>query len=280
MKYFCLYNSTCLLLAFTASLLASAASLSAQDANDSIERDQRLAEMKRQAAEYIVALTTSSPVELKLHEEPLLRFDNPVGGVPDGIVMMWKEGSRPAILAQVFKTADGLWIHECQSLASDALRMERNGTVVWSPAKGASDFRPLPKAPPPADSAVKRLVQMKRIAAEFSAADDFKIRPGDVEYERNQLRLLPTPVYRYSDAKQGIADAAVFAFVHGTDPELFLVLEQRTDERKKQGWHYALVPMTCWAVDAEHGGKQVWNAPERLKSKPNEDYHVWVYRPK
>jgi hypothetical protein len=119
---------------------------------------------------------------------------------------------------------------------------------------------------------------MKKIAAEFSATDEFKVKLGDVETERSELRLLPTPVYRYSDEEAGIVDGAVFAFVHGTDPEMFLVLENRA-EKGKSTWHYMLAPMTCWAVEARHAGKQVWSVPERLKSQPNEDYHVWVYRP-
>jgi hypothetical protein len=86
-------------------------------------------------------------------------------------------------------------------------------------------------------------------------------------------------VYRYHDDAAGVDDGAVFAFVHGTDPELFLVLEQRNKEAK--GWRYALVPMTCWAVEAKRGDKIVWNVAERLgKSKPADAYHVWIHRTK
>ena len=64
---------------------------------------------------------------LTLHDEPILRFSNPVSGVPDGIVVMWKDGQRPAVFAQVFQTKEGLWVHECQSLASRPAQMQAGG---------------------------------------------------------------------------------------------------------------------------------------------------------
>ena len=125
------------------------------------ESAERLERMKRQAAEYVVKLQTDPPTELKLIDQPLLRFDNPVGGVRDGIIAMWKDGNRPAVVAQVFQIRDGQWIHECQSLARSALSMERDGDTVWEPQQAAEAFRPLSDAPQPADTPVKRLVQMR-----------------------------------------------------------------------------------------------------------------------
>jgi hypothetical protein len=212
-----------------------------------------------------------------LHGEPLLRFSNPVGGVVDGIIVMWKEGERPAIFAQIFQLKDGLWIHECQSLASAGLSMQRGKMTKWNPDQAAAKFTELPDAPHAAEGAVQRLVQMKALAGRFSAVDDFKMTAADRETSRYQLRLLTTPVYRYQDAKCGIHDGAVFAFVHGTDPELFLILEHRRDG-DKAGWFYELAPMTCWAVTAQVTGREVWSVPERLgKTTARDAYHVWVH---
>jgi hypothetical protein len=251
------------------------------DAADAKERAARLAEMKRQAADYSLTLEGKSQVPLVLHDEAVLRFNNPVGGVPDGIVVLWKHGKRPAVFAQVFQTKEGLWIHECQSLASAGLKMQSGEKTFWSPGEGAESFRRLVEAPPAADTPARRLAQMKQLAAEFSATDDFKISSRDVETTRHALRILPTPVYRYDDPALGVTDAAVFAFVQGTDPEVFLVLEHRSSKDEKAGWHYTLAPMTCWAVEVKHKGDVVWSAPNRQgKSKLDHLYHVWVHRPK
>lgn len=253
----------------------------AQDppAKDDAERKDRLEFMKRQAIEYTVTLNADTPVKLALHDEPLLRFSNPVGGVPDGIVVMWKDGARPAIFAQVFQIKDGTWLHECQSMAAAGLTMQSGEVAQWQPKSGSDGFRPLSGGPAAAESAGRRLVQMKVLAARFAASDEFKINSTDKESTRHELRLLPTPVYRYEDKVAGIRDGAVFAFVHGTDPEVFLTLEYR-DAGSKSGWHYALAPMTCWAVQAELDGKETWSVPERLgKSTPSDPYHVWKHVP-
>ena len=105
----------------------------------------------------------------------MLRFSNPVSGVPDGIVAMWKDGQRPAVFAQVFQTKDGLWVHEVQSLAAGSFTMQSGGTTFWQPRKPYEAFRRLADAPAAATSPARRLVQMKEIAAQFAAADDFKI---------------------------------------------------------------------------------------------------------
>lgn len=226
---------------------------SAEEAPTEAAEKERLETMKQQAADYEVTLEGSPAVRLSLHADPLLRFSNPVGGVTDGIVAMWKDGERPAVFAQVFQLKDGLWIHECQSLASARLTMRIGKMTRWQPEEGAQKFTPVPDAPRAAESAVQRLVQMKAIAGRFSAADDFRIHPGDPETSRYELRRMAKPVYRYVDKAHRVNDAAVFAFVHGTDPELFLLLENRPDGDKDR-WYYALIPMTCWAVTAQLDG--------------------------
>jgi len=209
-----------------------------------------------------------------------LRFSNPVSGVPDGIIAMWKAGQRPAIFAQVFQTKDGLWVHECQSIAAAPLSMQQGERTFWSPNQAAGGFQALSNVPAPAATAPRRLVQMKAIAAEFSASDDFKINPQDAEPTRHELRLLTTPVYRYADSVAGIADGAVFAYVHGTDPEAFLVLELRGDKPGEEAWQYTFAPMTCWAVHVHRGQTEVFSSEERFaKSKPQDLYHVWLHKP-
>jgi hypothetical protein len=257
----------------------AAGALAQEPAEEAKVREERLAVMKDQAAAYGLTLNKSE-TKLSLHDEPILRFSNPVSGVPDGIVAMWKDGQRPAVVAQVFQTKSGLWVHEVQSLAADGLTMAQGAKTFWQPGEPYEAFRRLEDVADAAPSSARRLVQMKGIAAEFAAADDFKINTSDQETTRHALRMLPTPVYRYNDPETGIEDGAVFAFVHGTDPEVFLVLESRSDKAGTPGWHYTLAPMTCWAVTVERKGRQVWSLPERLnKSKPDHLYHVWLHKP-
>ena len=267
-----------LLMAFSRTGMAQAPAADDAAADETVQRQERLEFMKEQAAAYTLTMEEGD-TRLGLHPEAVLRFSNPVSGVPDGIIAMWTDGKRPAVLAQIFQTKDGLWVHECQSLANGPLTMRQGDKLFWHPTEATEGFRALTDVPAPASSATRRLVQMKAIAAEFSATDDFKIRIEDKETEKHELRLLPTPIHRYDDKAAGIADGAVFAFVHGTDPEVFLVLESREDKDGKSSWHYTLAPMTCWAVNVKHRGVDVWSVPERLKSSATGTYHVWLHKP-
>ena len=242
--------------------------------------DARLAEMLRQAGIYELKTDENPPRTLSLYPKPLMRFNNPVGGVPDGIVVMWMDGARPAVLAQVFQTSEQVWVHEMQSMAASPLVMHdrRSQRVPWQPREKGLKWHLLDDAEAPASSKVVRRVQMREISGTFSASDDFKRHAADVTTSRYQLRLLPRPLYRYPDNPGDVIDGAVFAFVHGTDPEVFVALEA-IEQDGKRSWRYALAPMTCWAVQVQRKGVEVWSVPERLgKSSRDVDYHVWVHK--
>lgn len=242
---------------------------------------QRFQSMVSQSEEYDIQ-TDSSPVRmLKLHDRPLMRFNNPVSGVPDGIIAMWKDGPRPAVIAQVFQLADGQWLHEAQSMAATPLTMRnrKTGATPWQPKTPGLKWIELPDVAVESRSAIRRLSQMRGIASGFSAIDQFQLRAGDTKRSTYKLRLLRTPLYRYSDAKTQVIDAAVFAFVHGTDPEMFLLLEA-FEENEITSWRYALAPMTCWSITAKYKDTVVWSVKERLGiSTPTGDYHVWGHQP-
>src|SRR4029453_8576942 len=109
------------------------------DADDPQLRAERLEDMKGQDAAYTLPFDKSS-TKLALHDEPVLRFSNPVSGVPDGIIAMWKDGQRPAVFAQVFQTKTGLWVHEVQSLAAGSLTMTQGGKTFSQPQEPYGGF--------------------------------------------------------------------------------------------------------------------------------------------
>jgi hypothetical protein len=75
--------------------------------------------------------------------------------------------------------------------------------------------------------------------------------------------LLPTPVTRYGGPTTKLLDGALFAFVLGTDPEVFLFLEVVSDQEHLQ-WRYALAPMSAFALKGSYQGKAVWEVPDRM----------------
>src|SRR6188768_3375148 len=93
-----------LLLIGSAALSAGSASAQSDaqkvDPNE-LSPEQRLKVLLATVKPYELTLEGSAK-PLTLHPNPLLRFDNAVGGVVDGVVLMWTDGSRPAALAQIF----------------------------------------------------------------------------------------------------------------------------------------------------------------------------------
>jgi hypothetical protein len=114
---------------------------------------------------------------------------------------------------------------------------------------------------------------MKELARGFKATEDFRVRAGDKDTTQYELRVLSSPAYRYAE-KTAVEDGAVFAFVHGTDPEVVLLLE--ADDGK---WQFACAPLTCWAIQMKYDDKQVWSVEEQYqKSTKDTPYHVWGFQ--
>ena len=217
----------------------------------------RLDFMKKSVAEYRV----KSPAgDIQLAPEPLLRWDNPVSKVPDGTVFLWNDRQgRPAAIVGVYSSARDWWMHEFQSLTTDTLEATRGSTPVWAPIAAGIEWKILTEAPVPAESKTARLAQMRQLARRFDVEDRFE---GKGAWE---LRLLTTPRYRYGEESTEVLDGAIFAFAHGTDPELFVMFEARpgTTEGDDRTWMYALAPMSSYAMDVKDQGRLVLSLEQR-----------------
>jgi hypothetical protein len=214
---------------------------------------------KASAAGYALRADAADGRELKLSEEPLLRWANPLGGrKAHGDVFIWTDEGRPAAVLSLYEytTPDGVVHehHEFCSLATGPIFGDGPEGRDWSPPEAGIEFKPLPDSPEPAPSPVRRLSQMRDLAGRFSGA---KITRE--EREKRDLRLLPQPVLRYSSKHHEVTDGALFALVEATDPEIFLVLEARPHEGDLL-WHYALARMNSLWLSASYSGQQVWEA--------------------
>jgi hypothetical protein len=216
---------------------------------------------------------------IKLQPDPAFRLGNQANGILEGAIFLWTDQiGRPEAAAQVFLhkvqgNPDGIWLHEFTSLSTGPFVASQKGAPRWSPATPGVDFKPVIGAPKPAATPVQRLRQMRTLAEEFKAEDDFGAEGNIVA-----LRLLTTPVARYG--KSGVApeDGGLFAFVEGTDPEVFLFLEVRTGSNGPE-WQYACAPMSCWPLKVAHKGKLVWEVPRRSSDDPSRPFFCRNYRP-
>lgn len=236
------------------------------------QADERLDLMRHAAESYKFVGDEAKSVPLKLQPDPAFRLGKQgTGTLKDGAIFLWLDAvGRPEVGAQFFlmgtnEKPQGIWVHEFSTLSTAPLTATRDGATAWTPKEAGAKFLPIPDAPKPAANASARLRQMRALAAEFRAEDDFGNRGWQA------LRLLPTPINRYGAAGSPIEDGALFAFVTGTDPEVFLFIEARPGP-DGPAWQYGLAPMSRFALKVERKGKLVWSLPYCANDHPTQTF--------
>jgi hypothetical protein len=207
---------------------------------------------------------------------PALRWSNNPRGTPNALTVLYVRKGRPYAAACLFPYDRGM-IHDFQSLsrASDKMEVRRNGEVVWHPEKAGVEYAPIPDAPAPKAGRPERLRQIKRLAERFeSTMLGWRIDTND----REKLRRLPQPIYRYNPDSGPVVDGAVFAFVLGTDPESLLLIELVREEAQLR-WVYAFARRTAGKLEGRLDGKAVWTAPLNPEYKDPRGPHFTVLMP-
>ena len=183
---------------------------------------------------------------------PIQRWSNPLVRIVDATVFLWTRDGRPAVVSQVADVTDeGVW-QEFQSLTTEPLLGTRDGQSYWAPTAAGIKWERAPTTEAPAATPELRRVQMRKIAERFRVADLFEFK------EPNQLRLLATPLYRYSAPKAGVRDGALFSYALGTDPEVLLLIEAQ-QEGDAETWKVAFARLTGFACRATLDDKEFWS---------------------
>jgi hypothetical protein len=237
----------------------------ADDPTDDAEKERlkRWAQQLRESVDWYRVFSGRDPKE-PMKPEIVMRWANPTRlQKGETALVMWADAGRPEALASVYPW-NGNLTYECVSLARDkGLIATEDGRSVWAPTAPGITFRELPDAPAPAKTATARLTQMREIAEPFKVT--MISRKSGVE-DREEMRLLPKPIYRYDLAAAKLAhpeliDGAVFAFVQGTDPEAVLMIEA-VKKGDKTVWQYGFGRATGWTVEARLGSMLIWTAPD------------------
>lgn len=217
---------------------------------------QRMAIMvKRAGGISFTAAKSLADFPPRLHDKPIFRYDDQTRGYVDGTI--WRLGRtgrpkaiittelHPRYLGQPRVVYDLLSISPHKFTAS-------SDDFIWSPNESAVEFLPITgdDVKPPATTATRRLSQMKHLAKHFSATQD-------VENVLVQLRLLPTPIDRYTPGKAKNSDGAIFLFVNGRNPGLIMFVE--TDGTK---WEWSIGRLSHPStLTLKLRNKTVWSQP-------------------
>jgi hypothetical protein len=217
------------------------------------------------AAAYRLSVDDDGQYDLEFYSQPLLQYTNPIRETQQhGAAFVWTRDGRPTAVGTFWSAVSRndpeirRIAHEFVSLTDVPITAVRQDTVIWSTQAAGVTIKPVADAPAPADSAPRRLIQMRSLARQFTA----DILPN-VEQAR-ELRLLPQPLYRYPGTSEQTPDGGLFVFVMGTDPEVILQLEVRqTNDGPK--WHYALARFSNVPLRVSHNETIIWT---RGKAEP------------
>ncbi len=203
-----------------------------------------------------------------------LRWANNARGSKDGLTILYLHEGRPEAVAAIYPWKEKL---NCgfDSLSRTQIVARDGEQIVWHPQKPGVEFRPVPDAPPPAKSRPLRLRQMKVIAKRFGStmlgweADDS---------DRESLRRLTSPLYRYETKGTEVLDGIVFAYALGTDPESLLLLEAVEVVGGHQ-WQYCFIRRTSGGLDGTYRGKVVWTAKKFPANRNPMSVHFTIVKP-
>jgi hypothetical protein len=245
---------TCILrIASVFCALLCSARLVAQEPATASRGALSLARLKTAAEGYDLRTEGDHGQPLRLVIAPVLRFSDPVSSVPDGALFLWTSGERPEAAAAFWSNTAGRACVEFQSLSVHPLTAARLGQVEWKPRTPGLMLQSFRQAPMTEQTNAQRLVQMRAPLRSFTAS------VSDDKGGRQELRMLPQPVYRYHDDNNGIVDGAIFVFARSTNPELFVLLEAKLVESEPR-WHYAPARMTGRDCELRLMDEVVWTA--------------------
>ncbi|MFK8115010.1 MAG: hypothetical protein AB8B91_22605 [Rubripirellula sp.] len=202
---------------------------------------------------YEFELVNQPPRKLEFHPTSVLRWSNPVAGEIYGNVFVWTHGGRPTVIGSIYQWYSPMThgSHEFQSLATEPLEGKREGANVWSSQQSGIQWSPVPAQRVVADSKLTRTRQLREMARRF------QVRKTDREDVSRELRLLAQPLFRYGSDDSNVIDGSLYAFVQGTDPEVFLLIEARKVSGGVE-WQYALARMNSVKFVARYQEQEVW----------------------
>lgn len=241
--------------------------------------EQHIERVSREAKAFVetceLRATDSNPVVFRRHPEPILRWSNPTAGEVYGDIYLYTHHGRPVSMVSFYRWITPDWgsTIEVHSLYHDRIVGVADGVKFWAPQAAGLKYSPLENTERPASAAAARLVQMRRLADEFSVQlEDTRANSNGV---MRSLRRLTQPIFRFPapSADADYLDGALFTFVEGTDPELLLFVDA-VPANGTPTWRFAIARLNRDQIRVTRNDQTVWEASYLITpyEKPNEVY--------
>ena len=244
------------------------------------QRAARLANMKALAAQFAMKKSsTGDQTPFELRPNPIFRYSDQPRGFVDATLWAWEPAGatgRPVLIAKVeaaISQARVPYWHFCVvSLADEPVTADRLAAT-----KAGLELHIIPESPEAADTPAIRQRQMKNLIGRFEATI-FNTNPDTKKPEPQEMRLLVTPIHRYTDEANGLLDGMIFGLTtNGTNPDMAVVIESRGKKDSPFEWKYGIVKMTIAEVHVRLDRNEVWMSP---RNGPRETWDSFTKMPR
>lgn len=225
------------------------------------QRSQYLAQMKS-LAEATNVTYKGDQQPPKLVSTPIFRYDDQPRRFIDATMWVWTDGGYPVAFQKVEAminrgTNMPQWGYCFTSVSTNLLQVTWSADRQFESKEPGIVFQRVVEAPEVAERDATRKRQARELARTFSARVVIDPKRND----KQELRLLTTPIFEYSDPHTSQFMGAVFGFsANGTNPDLLILFEPRKGEQKME-WYFAPARMTSGGVTLSYRDKKVWETP-------------------
>lgn len=229
---------------------------------NTVERQTLLKEMRSAVAAIKVSEKVGEQLRpAKLVGEPIFRYSDEQRFIRDATMWIWTAEGRPVSVMKLerysFPDPKRHWLFNIGSASPNLL------TVTWpfdrefESKKPGVSFQPLNDGPKIAETKPARLIQLKQLVRRFTAT----MTGGAADDAKTEMRLLPTPLFRYSSLPDQIADGALFGLsATGTNPDAMVAIQWR-GEKESARWEFGITGLTNGGLQVRLDDKPVWSQP-------------------
>ena len=240
------------------------------------ERQALLKEMRSAAAAIKVTEKVGEQLRpAKLVEEPIFRYSDEQRFIRDATMWIWTVEGRPVSVMKLerysFPDPKRHWLFNVGSASPNLFTVQWPFDREFESKKPGLSFQPLKDAAAIAESKAARLSQLKQLARRFTAT----MTGGAADDAKTEMRLLPTPLFRYASPHDQIADGALFGLsATGTNPDAMVAIQWR-GEKESARWEFGVTGMTNGGLQVRLDDKPVWSQPYLVSR--GQVFETWTY---
>ena len=211
----------------------------------------------------------------KLVEEPIFRYSDEQRFIRDATMWIWTEQGRPVSVMKLerysFPDPKRQWLFNVGSASPSLIMVTWPFDREFESKKPGLSFQPLKGGTEIADTKAARLIQLKQLSRRFAAT----MTGGAADDAKTEMRLLPTPLFRYVSSPDHIADGALFGLsATGTNPDAIVAIQWRGDGKEAR-WEFGVTGMTNGGLQVRLDDTPVWSQPYLVSR--GQVFETWAY---